>query len=44
MAMAEIFDMNDKRTAEKQKALESAAALMMPPLLDTIRTPRLLSL
>ncbi len=26
MAMAEIFDMNDKRTAEKQKALESALA------------------
>jgi AraC family transcriptional activator of pobA len=27
-----------------QKALESAAAVMMPPLLETIRTPRLLSL
>ena len=27
-----------------QKPLESAAAVMMPPLLETIRTPRLLSL
>lgn len=37
-------DTNGPVVTAMQKALESAAALMMPPLLDTIRTPRLLSL
>ena len=37
-------DTNGPVVTAMQKALESAAALMMPPLLETIRTPRLLSL
>ena len=37
-------DTNGPVVTAMQKALESVAAMMMPPLLDTIRTPRLLSL
>ena len=37
-------DTNGPVVTAMQKALESVAAVMMPTLLDTIRTPRLLSL